>query len=560
PPYWEAENQDIVVLPSCSFDPRELRKVRGLHQYEERFLHRILHLARPGTRVIFVTSVPVDPDLVAYHLSLLPPTVEGAGALLGTRLIMVSVDDGRPDRCLARKFVEKPRLVGRVRRLVDERRRADPAVRPARLEVYRRTRYEALAARALGLELKGAEPELLRWGTKSGSRAVFADAGVPHVPGTFEAERDVGRLAERVAAVLAATAASAASNPRFLAPAPAAAKSRHRVAVKGMVKLEDGFAGLGNGLVDLSAAFSLAARDGGADSGSVERLVLDAFGEMQFQSEEENWPSFRRAIESIGAVFELFVPKSDGQTTPSVQAYIKEHAPTCGGGGGGGGGDADVVVLSTHEQILDGHAYGGCEFPAGEAYRARLEEHARAVGRALARRGEVGHFGVDFIATPSGSGDGTSYLLDALEINLRTTGTTCPLMMLKLLERSHDPRPAEAGGGGGGTGVSHGHYIAFDHFGKADYTVFTPADLHEMLADLSLARGGAEPCSAGRVRDAGILLYMHGAVAELGTFGIAFVGPTREDCRKLVLEVERRLDDEALRCKAAAPEPDDNPA
>jgi hypothetical protein len=90
-----------------------------------------------------------------------------------------------------------------------------------------------------------------------------------------------------------------------------------------------------------------------------------------------------------------------------------------------------VSLLATHEQELGGvdeQIYQGCRFPANPAYAAKLGRHALNVGNRLARLGAVGRLSVDFAALLDQDG---SWSLYALEVNLRTGGTTHPYASLR---------------------------------------------------------------------------------------------------------------------------------
>ena len=133
-----------------------------------------------------------------------------------------------------------------------------------------------------------------------------------------------------------------------------------------VIKLNDGFSGQGNAVVDLAGL-----------NGS----LLDS--PVVFCAEEESWPSFAAKIAAGGAVVEelLDVP---GMVSPSVQLRILP------------GGTP--LVLSTHSQVLGGpnrQVYLGCRFPADPAYRGQIDA-AERVGRVLAARGVIGYFGIDF--------------------------------------------------------------------------------------------------------------------------------------------------------------------
>ena len=56
----------VVVVPSLSMDPRELKKISGAHHYEERLLFFLMLLRRPRTRVLFLTSQTINPTVVDY--------------------------------------------------------------------------------------------------------------------------------------------------------------------------------------------------------------------------------------------------------------------------------------------------------------------------------------------------------------------------------------------------------------------------------------------------------------------------------------------------------------
>src|SRR5436190_6502197 len=51
----------IVIIPSLTLDQQMLRKMRGHLYYEERMLCMLLLLRMPATRIVYVTSIPIDP-------------------------------------------------------------------------------------------------------------------------------------------------------------------------------------------------------------------------------------------------------------------------------------------------------------------------------------------------------------------------------------------------------------------------------------------------------------------------------------------------------------------
>ena len=62
----------IVVVPGLSLDAELLARVEGFTHYEERQLTMLMLLKMPNTRMVFLTSAPLDPAIVYYYLQPLP--------------------------------------------------------------------------------------------------------------------------------------------------------------------------------------------------------------------------------------------------------------------------------------------------------------------------------------------------------------------------------------------------------------------------------------------------------------------------------------------------------
>lgn len=84
--------------------------------YEERFLFLIFLLHQPEIRLIYVTSLPVNPKIVDYYLDLLPGIVSRSAR---KRLSMVSTNDGS-HRPLTEKLLERPQLIDHIRSLIPD--------------------------------------------------------------------------------------------------------------------------------------------------------------------------------------------------------------------------------------------------------------------------------------------------------------------------------------------------------------------------------------------------------------------------------------------------------
>ena len=112
-----------LIVPSLSVNQEELAKVLGSPLYEERLLFALIRLRNPNARVIYVTSQPVNPDIVDYYLQLLDGVTLSQAR---QRLKMVSVFDAS-SRPLTEKILERPRLIARLQAQID----ADPGLQGA---------------------------------------------------------------------------------------------------------------------------------------------------------------------------------------------------------------------------------------------------------------------------------------------------------------------------------------------------------------------------------------------------------------------------------------------
>ncbi len=203
-----------VVVPSLTLDQAELTKLDGASFYEERLLFLLIRLRNPRARVVFVTSQPVHPLVLEYYFQLLVgiPASHARG-----RLTLLCAHDASP-RSLTEKILERPRLIERIRAGIPDRSRAY-------LTVFNSTPLERRLAVLLGIPLNGVDPALIAFGTKSGSRKVFREAGVA-CPEGHEDLRDDADLEAALVAL----------------------KSRNPALRKAVVKLNDSFSGEGNAI------------------------------------------------------------------------------------------------------------------------------------------------------------------------------------------------------------------------------------------------------------------------------------------------------------------------
>jgi hypothetical protein len=355
-----------VVVPSQSVDPEELKKIEGVAHYEERSLFNLMLLRRPRLKVVYVTSKRLNPLIVDYYLHQLRGVPSSHAR---ARLELFDCDDASA-RPLTEKILERPRLLQRIRDAIDD-------VDNAHMVVFNSSPLERRLAVQLGIPINAPDPDLSHFGSKSGSRQFFRDAGVP-LPAGFEDLKDEDDIAESIYALKK-------DSPNLR---------------RAVVKLNNSFSGEGNAVLELEGIASRAD-------------ALARLPELKFEAEGLTWPDFREQFQTMGGIVESWL-EGEGKVSPSVQLRINPLG--------------DVQPVSTHDQVLggpSGQVFIGATFPASPDYRSEITAHARAVGEKLSAAGVIGRSAVDFLVV-----DGKSF---AVEINLRAGGTTHPFNTLKFL-------------------------------------------------------------------------------------------------------------------------------
>ena len=319
--------------------------------YEERFLFLLLLLRQPRLRMIYVTSMPIDPRIVEYYLALLPGVIPSHAL---ARLTLLSVGDASI-RPLSAKLLERPQLLARIADRIPNRERSH-------LIPYNTTELERDIAVTLGIPMYGADPRLAPLGTKTGCRRLFGEVGVPYPLGA----EDLHSL-EDVAAAISDMLEARPSMGQVI------------------VKLNDGVSGTGNALVELAGVTALSPPERRS-------AILERVRQMQLESPHVRFDAYVAKLGSDGGIVEERIVGED-LLSPSVQLRALP--------------DGRVELLSTHDQLLggaSGQSYLGCTFPADPAYSRLISEPAMAIGERLAREGVIGRFAVDFVVVKDADG------------------------------------------------------------------------------------------------------------------------------------------------------------
>ncbi|MFC0773940.1 peptide ligase PGM1-related protein [Terrimonas alba] len=465
----------VIIIPSLTLDQEILSKVKGVVHYEERLLCLLMLLRMPRTHVVYVTSTTIDPAIIDYYLHLLPG-ITGYHAL--QRLTLLSCYDAS-SKSLTEKILERPRLIERIKKSI-------PEGHAAHMACFNVTHHERSLAVRLNIPIFGCDPDLLSLGSKSNSRKIFRECGLP-MPAGFE---DLYSLEDIIDAL-------------------AALKSQNPGLRKAVVKINDGFSGEGNGIFSFENA--------GEQSDWKQWIKEQLTNRLKMVADDLTCDAFFSKFREMGGIVEAFV-EGNIKESPSVQCRI----------------DPDGVcrVASTHDQLLGGESgqvFLGAYFPAQPAYAVAIGRMGKKVAEALQERGVLGRFAVDFISVQ----EGDEWKHYAIEINLRKGGTTHPLLMLQFLtDGAYDP---EKGLYYTASGQVR-YYFSSDNLKSERYIGLTPHDLIDiaMMNDLNYDGTHQE----------GVIFHLIGALSQFGKLGVICIGSTAERAKMYYDQIVAVLDKE----------------
>lgn len=472
----------IIIIPSLSMDQEVLGAIKGAIHYEERMLCMLLLLRMPRTKLIYVTSVPIDNSIIDYYLHLLPGVTPYHAR---QRLTLLSCYDASP-KSLTEKILERPRMIKRIR---DEVKKDSHA----HIATFNVTEHEMKLALALNIPIFGCHPDLWYIGTKTGSREIFRRIGL-HLPRGFENLKSEKEMAHALADL----------------------KMHNPSLQRAVAKMNDGFSGEGNAIFHYDSADNHELYK--ADNPDLEENILKNLKhDLKIVAAKLNYEIYMEKFKSMGGIVEEFV-SGDIVESPSVQCRINPVGET--------------EVMSTHDQILGGEGgqvYLGAVFPARKEYRVEIGAIGKKIADELNHLGVMGRFAVDFISVKQAEG----WKHYPIEINLRKGGTTHPFIMLQFLTDGIYVWQE------GSYMMAHGQtrfYISSDNVQSEKYKGLTPHDLIDIAMCNRILYDGA--------KQTGVMFHMIGALSEFGKLGMVCIGKSVEEAREIYNNTIAILDKE----------------
>ena len=407
----------VIIIPSITLDSEILKSIKGAVHYEERMLCMLMLLRMPRTRVIYLTSVPIENSIIDYYLHLLPGITSYHAR---QRLTMLSCFDAS-ERSLTEKILERPRLMHRIREQIKF-----PEL--THIASFNVTEHEKKLALALDIPVFGCDPALLHLGTKTGSREIFKKLGIP-LPVGFENLK----------------------NEKEIAIALSELKKKNPGLRKAVVKMNDGFSGEGNAIFRFENIKA-------TDEDIAEKIKKRLPSAMKVIASEMSYDEFMEKFCSLSGIVEEFI-EGEIKESPSVQCRVNPVG--------------DSEILSTHDQLLGGESglvFLGATFPANPAYHLDITMMGKKIAEEMKNQGVLGRFAVDFISVKQP--DGWKHY--AIEINLRKGGTTHPFIMLQFLTGgAYDWKSGNFIIPNG----QHRRYFSSDNVVNPKYKSLTPHDL-----------------------------------------------------------------------------------
>lgn len=464
----------FVVVSGMNSDKFNLSQVKGLDYYEERMLFFLFLLKYKKTKIIFVTSEGFNTDLFDYYIDLISNKKKEISDIK-SRLIHVQVKNSKY-LALTDKILNSKKALDTISDAIADKKTAV-------LRCYNPTAAERKLAVTLGIPLFGSKEKFDYVGTKSGSRKVFKLAELETIPGS-------GYL----------------KNYSELVSAMARLMKDYPTYKRMVIKLDQGAAGRGNCIFETQKFLEendieISIK---TDTEKIAQKIHKNFkGYCRFELDNETAEHYIKEFNKIGGIVELYI-NGKIKYSPSVQLSIS----TAG----------IPIIVSTHEQILGGvenQKYLGCAFPALTDHRKLIIREAKKVAAWMAKKGMIGHFGIDFIVVKNKPEDKPR--IHPIEINLRKGGTTHPFRIAYYLTRSKYNKLD----GLLYNGKTPIYYISRDFIVDERYKKLAPNELIDLVQNSKI--------NFNKNTKQGVLVFMSGTIKEYGRFGAICISHSTED-------------------------------
>jgi hypothetical protein len=270
----------VIIIPSLTLDDEMLKTIKGVTHYEERMLCMLMLLRMPKTKVIYISSVPIDNSIIEYYLHLLPGIT---GYHARQRLILLSCYDASR-KSLIEKILARPRLITQIAAQVK-----NPLM--AHLSCFNVTHFEKELALKLSIPIYGTDPALLYFGTKSGSRKLFKKMGIDTAPG-FEDLKDEKDIINALIQL----------------------KKNNPAVTRAVIKMNDGFSGEGNAIYDYNHIDFTEEKIAGI-------IAMDIQYRLRTVAQNVSYRQYMDKFATLGGIVEEFI-EGELVQSPSVQCRI----------------------------------------------------------------------------------------------------------------------------------------------------------------------------------------------------------------------------------------------
>ncbi|CAG9326146.1 unnamed protein product [Blepharisma stoltei] len=452
----------IIVIPSLSFPTNELTKFKGIHNYEERLFYYFSYLTNPNIKIVYATSLPLEKSTILYYIQLLTRNSSFTPKELKKRVLFLSCDD-TSSSCLVEKLYRHPILIEKIKQFINPSK--------SLMVTYIGTNLEYELANELNVQLFANDYHYSYFATRAGNKEIFAEAEIPH-PKSSGVIKSVEGLIEALSTLYI---------------------ENNSEITKFVIKQNNGLGGIGTCLLHTKYF----------DRTNLHESIRDALeNKIEFQFANENWESYQQKIQNFGVMVEIWI--DDAFSSPSCQGIIYQNG--------------DVEILSTHEQILHGLIYVGCEFPAKNEYRQEIMNQTAKIGNILSRKGCRERFGVDFVVKK----ENDSLNIYAIEINIRWTGTSHPFLTAKRLINSEITEDGLLKSKEG----KFKYYFANDCVINEIYAGLTPRFFIEFINSNVELQFDSD-------RMIGIVIYNFSFTAEFGRFGVLAISDSIDEAKVL---------------------------